>query len=59
LVEQAQFAFDGKLIPVTISIGVAAYPYASIQNGLELIAVADEALYEAKRSGRNRVVMKR
>ncbi len=59
MVEQAQFQFDGRLIPVTISIGVAAYPYASVQNGTELIGIADEALYEAKRTGRNRVVMKR
>lgn len=39
---------------VTISIGVAAYPVHA-SNGDELINKADEALYEAKRGGRNRV----
>lgn len=39
---------------VTISIGVAAFPHHS-DNGDELINSADEALYEAKRGGRNRV----
>ena len=39
---------------VTISIGVACYPYHA-ETGDELINRADEALYEAKRGGRNRV----
>jgi diguanylate cyclase (GGDEF)-like protein len=39
---------------VTISIGIAAFP-AHSDNGDELINSADEALYEAKRGGRNRV----
>lgn len=39
---------------VTISIGVAGFP-AHADNGDELINSADEALYEAKRGGRNRV----
>ena len=41
---------------VTISIGVATFP-ANAQNGDELINSADEALYEAKRGGRNRVCL--
>ncbi|HEY1959959.1 MAG TPA: GGDEF domain-containing protein [Polyangiaceae bacterium] len=53
-----QFVYEAGLIPVTISIGVAAYPEVAVQNGIELIAAADEALYGAKRSGRNRVVIK-
>lgn len=39
---------------VTISIGVASFPQHA-DNGDELINSADEALYEAKRGGRNRV----
>jgi diguanylate cyclase (GGDEF)-like protein len=39
---------------VTISIGVACFPVHA-QTGDELINKADEALYEAKRGGRNRV----
>jgi diguanylate cyclase (GGDEF)-like protein len=57
-VEQTQFVFESGVIPVTISMGVAAYPEIAVQNGLELIAAADEALYTAKRGGRNRVVLK-
>jgi diguanylate cyclase (GGDEF)-like protein len=39
---------------VTISIGVACFPLHA-ESGDELINKADEALYEAKRGGRNRV----
>ena len=41
---------------VTISIGVACFPIHA-QTGDELINKADEALYEAKRGGRNRVCL--
>ncbi len=58
LVAATQFVYEAGIIPVTISIGVAGYPEAPVQNGIELIAAADEALYGAKRGGRNRVVMK-
>ncbi|HEX4515258.1 MAG TPA: diguanylate cyclase, partial [Polyangiaceae bacterium] len=58
MVEAAQFVFESGLVPVTISMGVAAYPEVAVQNGLELISASDEALYAAKRSGRNRVVLK-
>ncbi|MBC7174398.1 MAG: GGDEF domain-containing protein [Polyangiaceae bacterium] len=43
---------------VTISIGVATLPNDAA-DALELLRVADEALYRAKRSGRNRVVAAR
>ena len=39
---------------ITISIGVAAFPSDS-EDPLELIEMADSALYRAKRQGRNRV----
>jgi diguanylate cyclase (GGDEF)-like protein len=40
--------------PVTVSIGVAIFPDAA-DNRLELIHLADRALYRAKGAGRNRV----
>jgi two-component system cell cycle response regulator len=51
-VEPANVA--GKAIPVTISVGVAAWDgEASAQ---EVLRLADEAMYRAKREGRNRAV---
>jgi diguanylate cyclase (GGDEF)-like protein len=44
---------DGSRIYVTVSLGVAAFPEAAA--GDALVAAADGALYEAKRSGKNRV----
>jgi diguanylate cyclase (GGDEF)-like protein len=42
--------------PVTISVGVAAFPVHG-DTGEEIIHHADTALYEAKRRGRNQVVI--
>ena len=47
---------DAKMVTVTISIGVSAFPEHG-ENPETLIASADGALYHAKRSGRNRVVL--
>lgn len=41
-------------LAVTISAGVATYPRNAL-TGAELLAQADEALYQSKRDGRNRV----
>jgi diguanylate cyclase len=52
-VEQHRFKLkDGTSLEVTISLGVANYPDVPID---DLIRRADQALYQAKRSGRNRV----
>ncbi|MFM1919438.1 MAG: hypothetical protein RLZZ303_1072 [Candidatus Hydrogenedentota bacterium] len=54
-IEQHRFVHGDHLFRVTMSIGLAAWPAdgASLD---ELVKAADEALYEAKRRGRNLVV---
>ncbi len=54
-IEESRFVFQSETIRVTISIG-AALLQDSDRTSLDLIKRADEKLYEAKRSGRNRVV---
>ncbi len=56
-VEDRKFTFGGKDIPVTISLGIAAVPGSGIGDHASFLAAADKALYEAKRSGRNRVCL--
>ncbi len=48
----------GKSIKIKFSAGIASFPYNASDVG-ELIAVADNALYQAKREGRDRVVFER
>ncbi len=52
ITERAQFL--GPDQPVTISLGVATFPIDG-HDPSSLMAAADRALYQAKRSGRNRV----
>lgn len=47
---------DGNAISMTASFGVACYPAPGIDDLNDLLKAADKALYEAKESGRNRVV---
>jgi diguanylate cyclase (GGDEF)-like protein len=58
IVETTEFDHEGTRMPVTISVGVAAYPDLPLETPEHLIAAADEALYQAKRTGRNRVLLK-
>lgn len=48
--------FDGQIINVTISIGIAIYP-ETVDEINKIVEKADSALYEAKRTGRNKVVL--
>jgi diguanylate cyclase (GGDEF)-like protein len=56
-VQTTQFAFEANIIPVTISLGVAAFPQVAAGSPTDLIAAADEALYSAKHAGRNRSIV--
>jgi two-component system, cell cycle response regulator len=56
-VEAHTFSFGAKMIPVTISLGIAAIPDTAIVDHAQFLAASDKALYEAKRSGRNRVCL--
>ena len=50
-VEQCVFRYQGQIVPVTVSIGVAEFH--GDDTGESVFARADEALYLAKESGRN------
>ena len=54
-IEAYQFSFEGTEIPITISLGGAIYGRGLSTDQLDsLFKLADEALYKAKKSGRNR-----
>jgi len=54
LIEKADFVWEQRRIPVTLSVG-AAVATGTETDSQELIQAADAALYEAKEGGRNRV----
>ena len=54
IVAGSGFDFEGDQVPVTISIGVSTTQTEVPMD--QFIRIADENLYKAKRSGRNRVV---
>lgn len=54
LVQDFNFSYDGKKLPVTASIGVADYR-RGVNVGTDLFKRADSAVYKAKEGGRNQV----
>jgi diguanylate cyclase (GGDEF)-like protein len=55
-VQAASIVFDGKRIPITISIGVGTLAPGQHLTPAQLVALADQRLYQAKQTGRNKVV---
>ena len=55
LVESTTFDVGTAHLNMSISLGISNFPVHPARSGEELIKMADQALYEAKRGGRNRV----
>jgi diguanylate cyclase (GGDEF)-like protein len=56
-VEAEKITFDGKEIPITVSIGAASKVVTQAIDKDSIIALADKRLYQAKDNGRNCVVV--
>ncbi len=56
-VEQRPFVNSGQRLPVTVSVGVAEFD-EQVEDSIGLVEAADGALYAAKQSGRNKVLLK-
>ncbi len=57
-VEDMTFMGAEQGLHVTVSQGVATYPSEGVHERQDIIAKADGALYEAKESGRNKVIFR-
>ncbi|MEK6578942.1 MAG: GGDEF domain-containing protein, partial [Bdellovibrionota bacterium] len=55
-IESHAFVYEGKRIPITSSLGVAELR-PGIESAQTLLKNSDKALYQAKQTGRNKVVV--
>lgn len=56
MVKDSSIKDNEQDIKVTISVGLVTYPRDDVSNTSQLIKLADDAMYEAKETGRNRTV---
>jgi diguanylate cyclase (GGDEF)-like protein len=56
-IEKETFVYHGTKIPITLSFGLSVYNKKGLKTD-DVIKQADQCLYEAKNSGRNKVVFK-
>lgn len=54
-VEQTPFEVGQTQLNLTVSLGISSFPSHHARSKEDLIQMADQALYDAKRGGRNRV----
>jgi diguanylate cyclase (GGDEF)-like protein len=54
LVESQTFTTDQGPVQITISLGICTIPSDSVETPAQLVKAADEAMYRAKQTGRNR-----
>ncbi len=55
LVENTVFEVGGAQVNLTLSMGISNFPSHRANSKEELVKMADQALYDAKRGGRNKV----
>jgi len=55
LVEETLFEVGKTQVHLTLSMGISNFPSHRVKSKEELVEMADQALYDAKRGGRNRV----
>lgn len=54
-IQREKFIAGGKIVPITVSIGVASYGTENVDSIDQLLNIADRRLYLAKQNGRNRI----
>ncbi len=53
-VEECRVNYQGQVLQVTVSMGIATWQGGSFD---QTVSMADKAMYQAKNSGRNRLVI--